>query len=217
MYIRTHTHTQARTHTTKFSGQHVVHFFTLSLFFFSSSLSAPFGVSTRRNYLVRLFFTALVVQEKQTRTSRTIVTSQHRCTRIRSASPSRDKHSVSFNSGWIDAHPLRSEPTLFFFLSRGPKVWSMATRRLGHLRRLSPQNSTACMLLYHTSVPALYILLKKRTTARTTSENAHTHWMKRTMETISYTQRRHGQCENAYANAAVEETTHLERVPTFDL
>lgn len=34
MYIRTHTHTQARTHTTKFSGQHVVHFFTLSLFFF---------------------------------------------------------------------------------------------------------------------------------------------------------------------------------------
>lgn len=188
MYIRTHTHTQARTHTTKFSGQHVVHFFTLSLFFFSSSLSAPFGVSTRWNYLVRLFFTALVVQEKQTRTSRTIVTSQHRCTRIRSASPSRDKHSVSFNSGWIDAHPLRSEPTLFFFfchvVPRCGRWRRVVSVTWGGLARKIPQH--ACYYITRRFRRCTYFWKNARQHAQRQKTRTHTEWKERWRQYLTH-------------------------------
>lgn len=109
MYTRTHTHTQARTHTTKFSG-HVVRFFFFSLFSF---LLFAIRVSTRRKLFGAPILYSTGGTQKQAQSSHTIVTSQHRCTHIRSASPSRDKHSPSpAESRYIH---YGATPLFFFF------------------------------------------------------------------------------------------------------
>lgn len=197
MYTRTHTHTQARTHTTKFSG-HVVRFFFFSLFSF---LLFAIRVSTRRKLFGAPILYSTGGTQKQAQSSHTIVTSQHRCTHIRSASPSRDKHSPSpAESRYIH---YGATPLFFFTWSQG--VWSW-WGVVSHLRRLGPRNSATCVLLYHTSVSALYILLKECTTARTTSKHARTVNENNDGDGILHRDR----MDNAYANAALEGTTLLD-------
>lgn len=123
MYTRTHTHTQARTHTTKFSG-HVVRFFFFSLFSF---LLFAIRVSTRRKLFGAPILYSTGGTQKQAQSSHTIVTSQHRCTHIRSASPSRDKHSPSpAESRYIH---YGATPLFFFFFHVVPRCVVMVTRR----------------------------------------------------------------------------------------
>lgn len=121
MYTRTHTHTQARTHTTKFSG-HVVRFFFFSLFSF---LLFAIRVSTRRKLFGAPILYSTGGTQKQAQSSHTIVTSQHRCTHIRSASPSRDKHSPSP----AESRYIHYGATPLFFFHVVPRCVVMVTRR----------------------------------------------------------------------------------------
>lgn len=197
MYTRTHTHTQARTHTTKFSG-HVVRFFFFAVFFSPLRHSCFDEKET-------IWCTYSLQHWWYTETS-TVIAHNRDVTAPMHAHTQR--FSVTWQaqsvSGWIEIHSLRSDPTFFFFTwSQG--VWSW-WGVVSHLRRLGPRNSATCVLLYHTSVSALYILLKECTTARTTSKHARTVNENNDGDGILHRDR----MDNAYANAALEGTTLLD-------
>lgn len=197
MYTRTHTHTQARTHTTKFSG-HVVRFFFFRCFLFSSS---PSVFRREENYLVHLFFTALVVHRNK---------HSHRTQSWRHSTDARTyaallRHMTSTVRLRLNRDKFTTERPHFFFFTWSQGVWSW-WRVVSHLRRLGPRNSATCVLLYHTSVSALYILLKECTTARTTSKHARTVNENNDGDGILHRDR----MDNAYANAALEGTTLLD-------
>lgn len=172
MYTRTHTHTQARTHTTKFSG-HVVRFCFFSLFSF---LLFAIRVSTRRKLFGAPILYSTGGTQKQAQSSHTIVTSQHRCTHIRSASPSRDKHSPSR----AESRYIHYGATPLFFFPRGPKVCGHGEESSvtwGGLAREIQQH--ACYYITRRFQRCTYSWKNVRQHAQ--RQNTHAQWMKITM------------------------------------
>lgn len=178
MYTRTHTHTQARTHTTKFSG-HVVRFFFFRCFLFSSS---PFVFRREENYLVHLFFTALVVHRNK---------HSHRTQSWRHSTDARTyaallRHVTSTVHLRLNRDTFTTERPHFFF-SRGPKVCGhgdASSVTWGGLAREIQQH--ACYYITRRFQRCTYFWKNARQHAQ--RQNTHAQWMKITMETVSYTE-----------------------------
>lgn len=181
MYTRTHTHTQARTHTTKFSG-HVVRFFFFFAVFFSPLRHSCFDEKKT------IWCTYSLQHWWYTETS-TVIAHNRDVTAPMHAHTQR--FSVTWQaqsvSGWIEIHSLRSDPTFFFFFSRGPKVCGhgdASSVTWGGLAREIQQH--ACYYITRRFQRCTYFWKNARQHAQ--RQNTHAQWMKITMETVSYTE-----------------------------
>lgn len=168
MYTRTHTHTQARTHTTKFSG-HVVRFFFFRCFLFSSS---PFVFRREGNYLVHLFFTALVVHRNK---------HSHRTQSWRHSTDARTyaallRHVTSTVRLRLNRDTFTTERPHFFFFHVVPRCVVMVTRRQSPEEAWPAKFSNMRAIISHVGFSAVHTFERMHDSTHNVKTRTHSEW-----------------------------------------
>lgn len=167
MYTRTHTHTQARTHTTKFSG-HVVRFFFFAVFFSPLRHSCFDEKET-------IWCTYSLQHWWYTETS-TVIAHNRDVTAPMHAHTQR--FSVTWQaqsvSGWIEIHSLRSDPTFFFHVV--PRCVVMVTRRQSPEEAWPAKFSNMRAIISHVGFSAVHTFERMHDSTHNVKTRTHSEW-----------------------------------------